>query len=94
MMDDDGVVYHRLVRRGDLISLPVGVFNGFINVGDSDLEVYEAFNNLGEVGEITLMSGAQQFNADIIRGTTHISQEAANKIHSHPPLGMIVPLFE
>ena len=94
MMDDDGVVYHRLVRRGDLISLPVGVFNGFINVGNSDLEVYEAFNNLGEVGEITLMSGAQQFNADIIRGTTHISLEAANKVHSHPPLGMIVPLFE
>lgn len=94
LMDDDGVVYHRLVRRGDLISLPVGAFNGYVNVGKTDLEVYEAFNNLNETGEITLMSGSQQFNADVISGTTKISRDAANRVISHPPLGMIVPFFD
>lgn len=94
MMDDDGVVYHRLVRRGDLISLPVGTFNGYVNVGKTDLEVYEAFNNFKEAGEITLMSGSQQFNADILSGTTKIGLEAAHQVISHPPLGMVVPLFE
>lgn len=93
MMDDDGVVYHRLVRRGDLISLPVGVFNGYINVGNADLEVYEAFNNLGESGEITLQSGSQQFNSDVIRGTTGISHDSANRLLSQPPQGMIIPFF-
>lgn len=93
MMDDDGTVYHRLVRRGDLVSIPVGLFNGYINVGKSDLEVYEAFNNVNEKGEITLLSGSQQFNSDIIRGTTGISQEAADKLLNQPPLGMIVPFF-
>ena len=94
MMDDDGVVYHRLVRRGDLVSIPVGLFNGYINVGKGDLEVYEAFNNVDEKGEITLLSGSQQFNSDIIRGTTGISQEAADKLLKQPPLGMIVPFFD
>jgi oxalate decarboxylase/phosphoglucose isomerase-like protein (cupin superfamily) len=93
MMDDDGVVYHRLVRRGDLVSVPVGLFNGYINVGKGDLEVYEAFNNVDEKGEITLLSGSQQFNSDIIRGTTGISQEAADKLIKQPPLGMIIPFF-
>lgn len=93
MMDDDGVVYHRLVRRGDLVSVPVGLFNGYINVGKGDLEVYEAFNNVHEKGEITLLSGSQQFNSDIIRGTTGISQEAADKLIKQPPLGMIIPFF-
>lgn len=94
MMDDDGVVYHRLVRRGDLISIPVGLFNGYINVGKNDLEVYEAFNNLDETGEITLLSGAQEFNADIIRGTTGISQDAAARLLSQPKQGMVIPFFD
>lgn len=93
MMDDDGVVYHRLIRRGDLISVPVGVFNGYINVGKGDLEIYESINNVDTNGEITLMSGSQQFNADIIRGTTGISQESADRLLKHPPMGMIVPFF-
>lgn len=93
MMDDDGVVYHRLVRRGDLVSVPVGQFNGYINVGKDDLEVYEAFNNLDEKGEITLMNGSKQFNADIIRGTTGISQDAADKLLSQQPQGMLIPFF-
>jgi len=93
MMDDDGVVYQRLVRRGDLVSIPVGLFHGYINVGKGDLEVYEAFNNVDEKGEITLLSGSKQFNTDIIRATTGISQDAANKIMSQPPQGMLVPFF-
>lgn len=93
MMDDEGVVYHRLVRRGDLISIPVGLFNGYINVGKHDLEVYEAFNNLDEVGEITLLSGSQEFNSDIIRGTTGISQDAANRLLSQPKQGMVIPFI-
>ena len=93
MMDDDGVVYQRLVRRGDLVSIPVGLFHGYINVGKGDLEVYEAFNNVDEKGEITLLSGSKQFNTDIIRGTTGISLDAANKILSQPPQGMLVPFF-
>lgn len=94
MMDDDGVVYHRLVRRGDLISIPVGLFNGCMNVGKTNLEVYESFYNLGEIGEITLLSGSQQFNPDIIRGATGISQEATNKLLSQPKQDMVLPFFD
>lgn len=94
MMDDDGVVYHRLVRRGDLVSIPVGVFNGYINVGKTDLEVYEAFYNLGEPGEITLLSGSKEFNTDILRGTTSIGQDAANRLKAQPIQNMVIPFFD
>jgi oxalate decarboxylase/phosphoglucose isomerase-like protein (cupin superfamily) len=94
MMDDDGVVYHRLVRRGDLVSVPVGQFSGYINVGKEKLEVYEAFFNLGETGEITLLSGSQEFNDDILRGTTGISQDAANRLKAQPKQDMVVPFFD
>lgn len=94
MMDDDGSVFHRLIRRGDLISVPVGGFNGFINVGEKDLEIFEAFSHVEEFGEITLMSGAQQFNTDVIQGTTGISKDAAQRIIAHKPLDMIEPFFD
>ena len=93
MMDDNGIVYHRLVRRGDLISIPVGLFNGYINVGKENLEVFEALYNLGESGEITLLSGSQQFNPDIIRSATGISKDAANKLLSQPKQDMIISFF-
>lgn len=57
--------------RGDLISLPVDVFNVF-TMSSIRPRKTEAFNNLGEVGEINLTSGAKRFNTDIIFSPTHI----------------------
>jgi oxalate decarboxylase len=94
MMSDDGTAYHRLVRRGDLISIPVGEFNGFINVGKSDLEIFEAFFNLRETGEITLLSGSKQLNTDILRGTSGLSEEAAKKLLTQPAQDMIIKFFD
>jgi oxalate decarboxylase/phosphoglucose isomerase-like protein (cupin superfamily) len=94
MMTDSGTAYNRLVRRGDLISIPVGEFNGFINVGKSDLEVYEAFYNLGDLGEISLLNGSKQLNIDILRGTTGITDATARKILAQPPQDMIMPFFK
>jgi oxalate decarboxylase/phosphoglucose isomerase-like protein (cupin superfamily) len=94
MMGDDGSAYHRLVRRGDLISIPVGEFNGFINVGKGDLEIYEAFFNLRETGEISLLSGSRQLNSDILRGTSGLSEASAKKLLNQPPQGMIIKFFD
>ena len=62
MMNDDGKVYHSLIGRGDLISIPVGNFNSFLNIGNEDLEIYEAFNRVDVINEITLLNGVQHFN--------------------------------
>lgn len=94
MMGDNGSVYNRLVRRGDLISIPVGEFNGVINVGKHDLEIYESFFNLRETGEITLLTGSKQLNTDILRGTSGLSEESAKKLLAQPPQEMIIQFFD
>jgi len=90
MMDDNGNVYHQLIQRGDLISVPVGNFFGFINVGSKDLEVYEVLKTTDKINEITLMGGAKQFNQDVIQGATGLSKDSAEKILNHKPLDPII----
>lgn len=80
MMNNDGKVYHSLVKRGDLISIPVGHFHSFLNVGKEDLEIYEAFNRADVINEITLMNGVQHFSVGTIEGATNLSKELVTKM--------------
>ena len=92
LMDDEGKVYHALVRRGDLISVPEGNFHGFLSVGAEEFEAYELFNQSEGANEISLMNGAQNFSAEVIQGATGVSKEAADKLKKHAPLGLIEAL--
>lgn len=80
LMNNDGKVYHVLVKRGDVISIPAGNFHSFLNTGDNDLEVYEAFNRADDIAEITLMNGVQHFSVGMIEGTTGLSKDTVRKI--------------
>lgn len=80
MMDDEGKVYHNVIRPGDVVSIPIGNFHSFINIGKVDLEIYEAFNRADEINEITLANGVKNLNAGMIQGATGLSQELIKKI--------------
>ncbi|MBI2786372.1 MAG: cupin domain-containing protein [Legionella longbeachae] len=81
LMDNDGKVYHSVVHPGDVISIPVGNFHSFLNIGNDDLEVYEGFNRVEQINEITLRNGVQHFNVGTIEGATGLSKELINKIN-------------
>lgn len=80
MMNDDGKVYNVKARQGDLISIPVGNFHGFLNIGNEDLVVYEVFNQAHDIREITLKNGVQNFNTGAMSGTTGLNQTLIKKI--------------
>lgn len=80
LMDNDGKVYHSVVHPGDVISIPVGNFHSFLNIGNDDLEVYEGFNRVEQINEITLMNGVQHFNLGTIAGATGLNKELIQKI--------------
>lgn len=90
MMNDDGKVFHTLIHRGDLISIPIGNFHSFLNVGNDDLEVYEGFNRVDDINEITLMNGVQHFNVGTIVGATGLSKEVIQKIDKDKPESYMV----
>ncbi|KTD10986.1 Oxalate decarboxylase OxdC [Legionella gratiana] len=81
MMDNDGKVYHSVIHPGDLISIPVGNFHSFLNIGNDDLEVYEGFNHVDLINEITLMNGVQHFDVGTIEGATGLSKDLVKKIN-------------
>lgn len=90
MMDDDGHVYHAKVERGDLISIPTGNFHSFLNIGQEDLEVYEAFNHAYDIHEITLKNGVEHFSVGMMEGATGLSKELVKKIaHTKPDEYMV-----
>ncbi|KTD54750.1 Oxalate decarboxylase oxdC [Legionella quateirensis] len=91
LMNNDGKVYHALIKRGDLISIPVGNFNSFLNIGTDDLEIYEAFNRAHDINEITLMNGVQHFSVGMIEGATGLSKETVRTIAKHKEEPYIVP---
>ncbi len=91
MMDDDGKVFHAQVKAGDLVSIPVGSFHGFLNIGKEDLEIYEAFNHVDDVNEITLMNGVQNFSVGTIEGATKLSKEVIRKISNAKPESYMLP---
>lgn len=90
MMDDDGKVYHQIVQRGDLISIPVGNFFGLINVGSKDLEIYEVLKTTDQINEITLLDGTQQFNKEVIQGATGLSSSSAEQLLNNKPIDPII----
>lgn len=85
MMDDDGKVYHTKIQRGDVISIPIGNFHGFLNIGKEDLEIYEAFNRADDIREITLMNGVKHFSVGMIEGATGLSKDMVRKIAQDNP---------
>jgi oxalate decarboxylase/phosphoglucose isomerase-like protein (cupin superfamily) len=90
MMNDDGVVYKVTIKPGDLISLPMGTFHSYLNIGKDDLIIYETFNTTKNIEEISLLAGAQQFSSGVLRGTTGLSKESAQKIASQPTKNYMV----
>ena len=80
MMNDDGKVYRTLIRRGDVISIPIGNFHSFLNIGKDDLEIYEAFNRVDDINEITLMNGVQHFSVGTIAGATGLDKALVKKM--------------
>jgi oxalate decarboxylase len=91
MMDDDGKVFHSKIKPGDLISIPVGSFHGFLNIGKEDLVVYEAFNRVDEINEITLMNGVQHFSVGTIEGATKLSKELVTKMANEKQESYMLP---
>lgn len=80
MMDDAGKVFNVTVAAGDLISLPVGAFHSYLNIGNDDLVVYETFDAAKGLQEISLLSGAQQFSPGVIEGAIGLSKASAERI--------------
>lgn len=88
MMDDEGVVYEAIIQPGDVISLPVGTFHTYLNTGNEDLVVYEAFRKEDaskEIEEISLLNGTQQFSLGVVQGSIGISKESVAKIMAQKP---------
>ncbi len=81
MMNDEGKIYHALVQPGDLISIPVGNFHGFLNIGRENLETYELFNHADDIQEITLMNGVQHFSMGSMEATTGLNENLIEKIN-------------
>lgn len=80
LLDDNGDVYHSIVKRGDLISIPVGTFHTYVNIGNEDLEVYESFNRSGPLKEIGILDASQHFKPGTLSGATGVSVESIQKI--------------
>lgn len=91
MMDNNGKVYNAIVKPGDLIFIPVGVFHAYVNIEQNDLDVYESFTGSKEVSEITLLNGAQHMPARTLAAATGISKESAQRIIDHKPQSYIIP---
>lgn len=80
MIDSDGKVYHTVLQRGDVVSVPIGTFHSFLNIGKGDLELYEVFNRVEDIKEISLMDGVQHFSAGVIEGATGVSKALVDKM--------------
>jgi oxalate decarboxylase len=80
MMDDEGKVFHSVIKPGDVVSVPIGNFHSFINIGKDDLEIYEAFNRADEIREISLLNGAQNLNIGMMEGATGLDQDRIKRI--------------
>ncbi|MBS0271030.1 MAG: cupin domain-containing protein [Proteobacteria bacterium] len=89
-MDDKGKVYHALIKPGDMIFIPVGMFHTYVNVGTETLEIYEAFNASKGLAEVGLLSGAQHFHAGTLAAATGLSKEVTQKILKKSPENYMV----
>ncbi len=80
MINADGKVYHTTLQRGDLVSIPIGNFHSFLNIGTKNLEIYEVFNRVEDIKEISLMDGVQHFSAGVIEGATGVDKTLVEKM--------------
>mgnify|MGYP001809670650 CR=1 FL=1 len=93
MMDNNGKIFNAIVHPGDLIFIPVGVFHSYLNTGTDDLEIYETMKHTGktkQIHEITLLSGAQHFDAATMSAAIGISKTSAEKIIKKEPQQYLV----
>jgi oxalate decarboxylase len=91
MMDDSGKVYNAIVKPGDVIYIPVGVFHSYVNIENNDLEVYESFTSSKDISEITLLNGAQHLPARTLSGAVGITKESAERIINKKSQSYIIP---
>mgnify|MGYP000169460794 CR=1 FL=1 len=80
MMDDVGIVYNALLKPGDLVFIPVGIFHAYVNTGSDNLEIYEAFNQAKDLAELGILSGFQTFRPGTMASATGLSKETIEKI--------------
>lgn len=80
MMDNDGTVYNALIKPGDVVYIPMGVFHSYVNVGKENLELYETFEGTKTVTEISLLEGSKNLNPQVLAGATGISQATAQRL--------------
>ena len=80
MLDYDGKVFNVMLAPGDLISMPVGTFHGFLNTGKSDLVVYEAFNVAKNIQEISLLDGAKHLNMGAVSGALGLKSSTIERV--------------
>ena len=93
MMNDDGKVFNAIIKPGDLIFIPVGVFHAYLNIGSDDLEVYETLKHTSKakhIDEITLLSGAQHFDVGTTAAALSISKASAEKLMKRQPQQYLV----
>ena len=91
MMDNDGKVYHAKLKRGDLVSIPAGNFHSFLNIGQDNLEIYEAFNRVSDIKEITLLGGVKELNVGMIEGAIGLDKAVIKKMDRETPTAYMVP---
>lgn len=80
MMVGEGNVYNILIKEGDLLFIPEGAFHTFINVGNEDLEVYEAFMHAGPFSEIGIQGATAHFRPGIMAGALDLKLNLIQKV--------------
>jgi oxalate decarboxylase len=84
LMDSEGVVYNTILKEGDLVFIPIGVFHTYVNVGTEELEVYEVFTSPGPLREIDLLAASRHFRPGTLSGATGVSQDSIRKLPEAP----------
>lgn len=90
MMDGEGNVYHIMLKKGDLVFVPEGAFHTYVNVGETDLEIYESFIISKPYSEIGIRSATSHFRPGIMAGAMGLKLEVIHKIpKTEEPIYMI-----
>jgi oxalate decarboxylase len=86
MLDRDGKSFNAMIEPGDLIALPVGTIHGYLNTGEEDLVLYEAFNVAKDIQEISLLDGAQHLNKGALGGAMGLNQSTVDRLMEQKPM--------
>jgi len=80
MMDGEGNVYNLMLEKGDLVFIPDGAFHTYVNVGKTDLEIYESFIISSPLSEIGIQDATSHFRPGIIAGAMGLKLDLVQKI--------------